>query len=102
MTEVRRYVRARPDQVHAVLADGWSYGLWVVGAVHIRGVAAHWPQPQSWIRHSIGAWPAMLEDRTVVEDHRPGRLLQLRAHGWPVGTARVRIELHPDGEGTLI
>lgn len=102
MTEVSRRVHAGPDEIQAVLADGWTYGLWVVGAVHIREVSDGWPAPGTWIRHSVGAWPVMIEDRTVVEQHEPGRVLQLRAHAGPVGTARVRIELEPDGDATVV
>lgn len=97
MVEVTRQMHARPDEIDRVLVDGWSFGLWVVGAVHIREVSPDWPRPGAWIRHSVGAWPAMLEDRTVVEEYEPARVLQLHARAWPVGTARVRLDLEPDG-----
>jgi hypothetical protein len=102
MIEVRRRVHARTEDVYAVLTDGWSYGLWVVGAVHIRRVSSDWPRVGSTIEHSVGAWPLMIEDRTVVEENEPGRMLQLRARAGPGGTARVRLELTPDGTGTTI
>ncbi|GAA1381225.1 SRPBCC family protein [Pseudonocardia kongjuensis] len=102
MIEVRRRLGATPGQVDAVLADGWTYGLWVVGAVHIREVSEDWPKPGARIRHSIGAWPLMIEDRTYVEEYEPGRLLQLRAHAGPAGTARVRLEWEPDGDGSTV
>ena len=41
--EVDCVIDADPAQVYAVLADGWLYPLWVVGATHMRQVDAHWP-----------------------------------------------------------
>jgi uncharacterized protein YndB with AHSA1/START domain len=38
MIDVKRTISAGPEQVWAVLADGWSYPLWVVGASHMREV----------------------------------------------------------------
>ena len=35
MTRTTRTIEATPDQVWAVLADGWLYPLWVVGATMV-------------------------------------------------------------------
>ena len=35
---VSRPVAAPPEAVWAVLADGWQYGTWVVGASRVRAV----------------------------------------------------------------
>ena len=43
MSENTRVVAATPDQVWRVLADGWLYPLWVVGATRMRDVDEHWP-----------------------------------------------------------
>ena len=43
MAEVSLNVEAPVDAVWAVLADGWSYAGWVVGASHIRDVDTGWP-----------------------------------------------------------
>lgn len=102
MAEVTRRMAARPEDVDRALADGWVFGLWVVGAVHIREVSPDWPHPGAYIRHSVGAWPTMIEDRTEVERYEPRRVLQLLAHAWPLGAARVRLELEPDRDGTLV
>jgi len=40
-------IRATPAAVHAVLADGWAYAGWVVGASHVRAVQADWPDAAS-------------------------------------------------------
>ncbi|MDQ4118729.1 MAG: SRPBCC family protein [Actinomycetota bacterium] len=102
MSEVGRYVGTTPDTVFAVLADGWTLGLWVVGAVHIRDVDPDWPAVGARVHHSVGAWPLMLEDRTEVEAVTEGRMLQLRAHAGPAGSARVVLTLTADGGGTRV
>ena len=38
-----RTVNTTPDQVWDVLADGWLYPLWVVGATRMRDVDQDWP-----------------------------------------------------------
>ena len=55
-------VRATPADVFAVLADGWLYPSWVVGASRVRGVDGTWPQPGSRIHHSVGVWPLLIDD----------------------------------------
>lgn len=102
MAEISRVVHASPDRVFAVLADGWSYPLWVVGATHMRAVDPDWPAVGSRIHHSVGAWPLMLEDYTEVLAVEPGRRLELRARAWPSGEARVELELGPGTEGTVV
>ena len=52
-----KVMRCTPEDVWNVLADGWLYGLWVVGASRIRGVDRSWPSPDSRIHHSVGSWP---------------------------------------------
>jgi uncharacterized protein YndB with AHSA1/START domain len=93
MTEVNIRVPASPEQVWAVLADGWSYAGWVVGASHIRQVDAGWPAPEARIHHSVGIWPFEVHDITKVRAADPPRMLELDAHLWPFGEALVRFEL---------
>lgn len=87
-----------PDHVFAVLEDGWSYGMWVVGAARIRDVDPTWPEAGSRIRHSVGAWPFLLSDHTEAEAVDPPHLLQLRVKAWPTGEGRVTLRLRPAGE----
>lgn len=82
-----------------VLADGWSFASWVVGASHIRAVDADWPKVGTAIHHSVGVWPFLLQDKTVVRAFEPGTLLELDARLFPVGRARVRLEVSADGPG---
>ena len=100
--ERRRVVDATAEDVWRVLADGWQYATWVVGAARVRAVDASWPEPGSRIHHSVGLWPLLLSDVTEVEDSVPGRLLLLRAQGQPLGEARVLIELVPHGDRCVV
>lgn len=102
MIEVRTTVPTSVDRVFAVLADGWSYAGWVVGAAHIREVDPGWPAPGTRIHHSVGAWPAAVKDVTTVRAVDPPRLLDLEARLWPVGVARVRVELTSVPDGTEV
>jgi len=95
-------VAAPPAKVWAVLADGWSYPLWVVGATHMRDVDSSWPAVGSRIHHSVGVWPLMLEDDTEVLDMEVERRLELSARAWPTGAARVQLELSPVEGGTRV
>ncbi|PSL53746.1 polyketide cyclase/dehydrase/lipid transport protein [Saccharothrix carnea] len=102
MIEVRLVVPASVEQVFAVLADGWSYAGWVVGAAHIREVDAGWPGTGTRIHHSVGAWPVAVQDVTTVLDVDPPRMLELEARLWPLGAARIRFTLAPASEGCEI
>jgi uncharacterized protein YndB with AHSA1/START domain len=99
---VRRTIDAVPASVWAVLADGWLYPSWVVGASRMRDVDASWPAPGSQLHHSVGLWPLLLDDRTEVIGSVPQEELRLRAHGWPAGAAEVLIRLTPGGGGTEV
>ncbi|WP_299446047.1 SRPBCC family protein [uncultured Phycicoccus sp.] len=99
---VRRLVEASSADVWSVLADGWSYPTWVVGAARVRSVADTWPAPDAHIEHSVGVWPLLLSDETRVEESEPRRRLMLRAKGWPFGEAQVLIDLHDEGASCLV
>ena len=102
MSHNTRTVQATPDAVWDVLADGWLYPLWVVGASRIRDVDSSWPAEGSRIHHSVGVWPALIDDWTTVLDSRAGRSIRLRARGWPVGEAEILITLEADGAHTRV
>jgi uncharacterized protein YndB with AHSA1/START domain len=102
MTRNTKVIQTPPDKVWDVLADGWLYPLWVVGATRMRGVERHWPDKGAKIHHSAGAWPVVVNDETEVLDSEPGRLLRLRAAGWPLGEAEVLITLEPVGSSTRV
>ena len=102
MTRNTRVIRTTPDRVWDVLADGWLYPLWVVGATRMRAVDAGWPEVGTKLHHSVGVWPLVLDDNTEVLECDPGRHLRLRARGWPIGEAEVALTLSPSGAGTLV
>lgn len=93
MINVTATMHVPPDRVFAVLADGWSYAGWVVGATHVRDVDEGWPAKGTRIHHSVGMWPLVLNDVSTVTDVEPGRMLEMEAKAWPFGTAKVRLEL---------
>jgi hypothetical protein len=93
---------ATPEQVWEVLADGWLYPLWVVGASRMREVDDSWPQVGAKLHHSVGTWPLLLDDETESLDCHPGSLLKLQAHGWPIGSATVTLHLRAHGTDTEV
>lgn len=90
-------VRAPAAAVWDVLADGWLYPSWVVGAARMRDVDDTWPNVGAKLHHSVGNWPLLIDDRTEVLSAVPGRMLRLKAHGWPAGAAEVIIEIEDLG-----
>ena len=102
MTRNERTIRALPDQVWDVLADGWLYPVWVVGATRMRDVDRTWPAVGSRLHHSAGVWPVVVSDSTEVLENRPGSLLRLRARGWPIGEAEVTLTLTAQGSDTRV
>jgi hypothetical protein len=99
MSVNERIIKSTPEQITAVLADGWNYADWVVGAVHVRDVDATWPAPGSKVHHRIGAWPLTINDNTEVTAYQPDRSLTLRARLRPFGEATVRLTWQPDNTG---
>jgi hypothetical protein len=93
MTEVTMTASVSLEAVFAVLADGWSYAGWVVGASHIRTVDPGWPEQGTRIHHSVGPWPMVVHDVTTVRAVEQPRSLELDARLWPFGMARIRLEL---------
>ena len=100
MSTNTRRIRATPEQVWDVLADGWLYPLWVVGASRMREVDGHWPEVGARLHHSVGTWPLLLDDDTEVLEAVPGHRLVLHARAWPTGAAGVTIRLEAVGTET--
>jgi hypothetical protein len=102
MSECSRIMRCKPDDVFAVLSDGWSYGLWVVGAARIREVDPGWPDAGSRIHHSVGVWPLLIHDTTHSRGAEPPNRLQLRARAWPTGEADIEFLVEPHDRGCVV
>lgn len=92
-------MQCTPEDIFAVLADGWLYGMWVVGAARIRDVDPTWPGVGAKIHHSVGAWPLLISDVSEVERVEPPHLLELRVKAWPTGEGRVTLTMTPQGDG---
>lgn len=99
---VKRDTTATRQQVWDVIADGWTYSQWVVGNTRMRAVESSWPAPGSKIHHTIGIWPAVINDETVVESCTPLEELILRAKTRPFGGARIVLRLFDTENGSRI
>lgn len=92
MTVIRDVAVTR-QRVWDVLANGWTYSGWVVGNSLIRAVGSDWPASGAGILHSVGAWPAVIDDETVVESRITGEELVLLAKIRPAAEARITMQL---------
>ncbi len=102
MVTVVRRMSCAPAAVLDVLADGWSYAAWVVGTSRIRSVSPDWPVEGARIEHSVGLWPALLDDVTDVRTWDPEHGIDLVARGWPAGEAAISIRVKASGDGCLV
>ena len=91
---VTRDIAATRHRVWDVLANGWTYSGWVVGNSRIRAVDSDWPAPGTRILHSIGMWPAVIDDETSVLSCVSGEELVLLAKVTPAATARITLRLN--------
>ena len=96
--EAQHDTSASASDVWSVLANGWLYPSWVVGASRMRAVSAEWPAVGSRLHHSVGAWPALIDDSTEVLFAEEDRELRLLAQVTPT-KAVVRLRLEPRGSG---
>jgi uncharacterized protein YndB with AHSA1/START domain len=97
MAQVEYVIHTAPEQVFAVLADGWGYSNWVVGTAYVRDVDPTFPAAGSGLRHRSGPWPVSIEDESTVLQCEPPYLLVLKVRTWPAGAAVVRVMLAPEG-----
>lgn len=102
MSTNTRIMSATPEKIWSVLSDGWLYPLWVVGASRMRDVDEGWPSKGTMLHHSVGTWPALLDDTTEVLEVRPLSMLKLRARTWPAGSANVIVRLNAVGTDTEV
>lgn len=102
MSTVHRFIEAPADRVFEVLADGWLFPSWVVGASRIRDVEEAWPAVDSKIHHSFGVWPVVIDDSTSVVDWSPPVRAEFIARGWPLGEADVTIEVQDRSGGCFV
>ena len=91
-----------PEDVFAVLSNGWLYPTWVVGASRMRDVEAAWPAVDAKIHHSFGVWPLLIDDTTSILEWDPPRHAKLKARGWPAGSAHVVLDVEPEPGGCRV
>ena len=87
------------EAVWQLLTDGHAYSSWVVGTSSIRGVDPDWPVIGSRLHYRVGRGRFSHDGHTEVLAVDEGKRLELEAHAWPLGTARIEITLQdaPDG-----
>ncbi|MGQ4598223.1 SRPBCC family protein [Nocardia sp. R6R-6] len=99
MVHVETIIPTSPERIFAILADGWLFSAWVVGATHIREVDDDWPAVGSKLHYSAGVWPLTVDDTTEVVAMAPPRMLELEAKLRPLGSAWIRLELVATASG---
>ena len=99
----RRVMRGlTPKAIFDVLRDGRSYEQWVVGTRTIREVEPGWPEVGSALHYTVGYGPARKDDETRSRAYEPDHRLDLEAHAWPAGSARIELRAEPIEDGTLV
>ena len=102
MSTNTRVMACTPDDVFGVLNDGWLFPVWVVGASRMRDVDDAWPYEGSHLQHSFGVWPFLINDKTTVLEYDAPRRLVIQPSGWPIGEARVTLEVKPHPRGCVV
>jgi hypothetical protein len=102
VNRVEQPVNAPASAGWRILADGWLYPLWVVGATRMRQVEDEWPAAGARLHHSVGVWPLTIDDDTEVLEAERGRRLKLRARAWPGGEAEVTLEIDDRGATSVV
>lgn len=96
------FFRAPIETVFRVLADGWRYADWVVGAQRVRAVDDGFPSVGTKIHHTAGVGPLKLKDNTEVVDLEWPKKLVFHARARPTGVARVTMTLQEAAGGTVV
>lgn len=102
MASTIRTMKCTADDVFAVVADGWLFPTWVVGASRMRDVDDGWPAVGARLHHSFGVWPALINDTTTMLEWDAPRRAVLQPKGWPMGEARVTLEVRARGAGCVV
>jgi len=102
MSHTVRTLVCPPERVFAVLADGWLFPSWVVGASRMRSVEDGWPHVGSRLHHSFGIWPVLIDDETTALQWDPPHRFVIQPKGWPIGEARVAIDVEPHERGCVV
>jgi len=102
MATNRRFMSCAPEDVFAVMSNGWLYPTWVVGASRMRDVEHAWPAEDASLHHSFGVWPLVIDDTTSILEWDPPRHVKMKARGWPAGSAHVVVDVEPAPGGCTV
>lgn len=102
MSVTTRAFSCSPEAVFDVLADGWVFPTWVVGASRMRAVDTLWPKVGAQLDHSFGVWPLLINDETTSLEWDPPRKMVMRPKGWPFGEANVVLEVKRTRAGCVV
>ncbi|OQR61488.1 polyketide cyclase [Streptomyces maremycinicus] len=97
-----RLVKASPQTVWGVLADGDRYAEWVVGTSSTQEMTGEWPHVDAKIAYAVRLGPVSLSNETVVRRCEEPHVLELEARAGGLGTARIAFELRPWGRDCLV
>ncbi|UFS59824.1 SRPBCC family protein [Subtercola endophyticus] len=102
MATNHRTMKCAPEDVFTVIANGWFFPTWVVGASRMRDVDETWPHVGSHLHHSFGVWPVLINDETTSLQWDPPHRVVMQPKGWPLGEARVVVEVKPHTKGCRV
>ncbi len=102
MQRQTRVIQSSPAQVWGILADGWLYPLWMVGATAARSLEGGWPASGATMRHQTGFWPFAFNERTEVIESREESRLSLRIIGPLLGEVHLTLDLTATGSATEV
>jgi len=102
MSKNVRILHCSPEDVFDVLADGWLFTTWVVGASRMRGEDAGWPAVGTRLHHSFGVWPLVIDDVTTMLEWEPPHRMVIQPKGWPLGEARVELTVESHRRGCKV
>ena len=102
MSRTTAYINATPEQIFAVLTDATTYEYWVVGCKEIRAVEPEWPAAGAAFHHTVGGGPVTIKDETRIRRIDEPKLLELDAHAWPAGKARVTMIVEGKGRRSRV
>ncbi len=97
MSVQRISIEAAAENIFSVLLDPYTYPEWLVGAQGIRSVDDSWPRPGAAFHHVVGFGPVKIADSTKIIDVSAPHSLELNVRARPVGRARARFTVFPQG-----
>jgi hypothetical protein len=102
MNRIEVQLPVAPERAFTLLEYPRSFRAIVPGARPIRYFDPSWPDPGTEVRHSVGVYPLVIRDRTIVMECQPGRRLVLEARVQMIGTFVVDFRFEPDAGGTRL